>query len=300
MTLTAVRSWLGRPVKLPMARQLDAPPPDRPAAADAPPEAAVGPPAWSRDRLAATDALWGAGYQFPGGEIETLRLAKPLGLSAASSLLLLGAGGGGPSCSLVTKMGAWVSGFEMDPDLKAAAEARIARANLAKRAPVDVWSPDAPSFRDSFFHHAMLLEALNGHRPEPVLAAIAAALKPNGQLMMTELVADPSLDPADARVQAWARLERRDPAGLPSEVAITRILGRLRFDVRVAEDVSPRHIHQTLMGWRTMVRHMEAGRPSRRQAMTFVREAELWLLRLRLIQMGQLRLVRWHAIGPAG
>src|ERR1700675_4859895 len=70
------------------------------------------PPTWTPDRLVTTDALWGEGYQFPGGEIETLRLAKPLGLSKASSLLLIGAGAGGPACSLAVQCGAWVSGFE--------------------------------------------------------------------------------------------------------------------------------------------------------------------------------------------
>ena len=108
MALDAVRSWFGRPAKLPVAQQID-----EPSLARVVPLAALAPnaPKWPRERLGTTDALWGEGYQFPGGEIETLRLAKPLGLSAASSLLLLGAGGGGPSCSRATKLGVWVSGF---------------------------------------------------------------------------------------------------------------------------------------------------------------------------------------------
>jgi hypothetical protein len=42
---------------------------------------------------------------------------------------------------------------------------------------------------------------------------------------------------------------------------------------------------------------MEDTRPTRRQAMRSVQEAELWMLRLRLLQSGKLRLIRWHAIG---
>src|ERR1700722_6545859 len=57
------------------------------------------PPTWTPDRLVTTDALWGDGYQFPGGEIETLRLPKALGLSAASPLFLIGARGGGAAGS---------------------------------------------------------------------------------------------------------------------------------------------------------------------------------------------------------
>jgi len=254
------------------------------------------PPTWTQDRLGTTDALWGDGYQFPGGEIETLRLAKPLGLSAASSLLLIGAGSGGAACSLATQLGAWVSGFEADPGLVAAAVDRIARKNLTKRAQVELWNPEHPVFRQHFYHHALALEPLRGSNPQQVLAAIASALKPSGHLGMLEVIADTPLDPGNPIVAAWGRLERREPRAVPTEVSITRILGRLGFDVRIVEDLSERHIHQALVGWRAAVRAMEDTQPSRREVMRHVQEAELWMIRLRLFQRGSLRLVRWHAI----
>ena len=115
--------------------------------------------------------------------------------------------------------------------------------------------------------------------------------------MMLEVVADRPLDPTNPVTAGWARLERRDARSVPAEITITRVLRRLHFDVRVVEDVSERHVQQALAGWRTSVRGMENVRPSRRQAMRCVEEAELWLLRMRLFQLGTLRLVRWHAIG---
>jgi hypothetical protein len=160
-----------------------------------------------------------------------------------------------------------------------------------------LWDPNKPVFRPHFYHHGLGLEALRGSRPEVTLDAIAMALKPSGHLMMIEVIADKPLDPAHPIAAAWARLERRDPRGVPSEVAITRALRRLRFDVRVVEDISQRHIQQAMAGWRTTVRTMEDVRPSRREAMRSVEEAELWLSRLRLFQAGKLRLVRFHAIG---
>jgi hypothetical protein len=65
-------------------------------------------PVWPSARISVAEALWGEGFLFPGGEAETLRLAKPLGLSEASSLLLLGAGTGGPARSIATALGVWV------------------------------------------------------------------------------------------------------------------------------------------------------------------------------------------------
>jgi cyclopropane fatty-acyl-phospholipid synthase-like methyltransferase len=299
MPLTAVMNWLGWQQPPPEQPPREMPRLDPVVAAElsVPMVANRPPPKWNRERLNITDALWGQGYQFPGGEIETLRLAKPLGLSKASSLLLLGAGAGGAACSLAVHLGVWVSGFEADADLVATAVDRVARRNLTKHAQTELWNPAEPNFRDGFYHHGMALEALHGHQPERVLSAIARALKPSGHLAMTELVADTPLDPGKPVVAGWAHLERRDPRALPTEVTITRTLGRLGFDVRVCEDISERHVTHAMAGWRSLVRLMEDAPPTRREAMSSVQEAELWLLRIRLFEIGSLRLVRWHAIG---
>lgn len=254
-------------------------------------------PIWPRERILITDSLWGSGYQFPGGEIETLRLAKPLGLSAASSLLLVGAGSGGPACSLATQLGVWVSGYDADQALTHAALDRIAHHRLDKRVQAETWDPARPDFPLHYYHHCLALEPLRGTKPEPTLAALAGAIKPGGQLMMTELVADTALDPRDPTVRRWAELEHRDPSRLVPELGITRVLRRLGFDVRIAENISRRHMDQALLGWRMQVRAMEEiERPSASQAALLVREAELWLMRLRLFRSGRLRMVRWHAL----
>ena len=87
---------------------------------------------------------------------------------------------------------------------------------------------------------------------------------------------------------------------MPSELEITRVLGRLGFDVRIVEDISRRHMQYAVAGWRNAVRSMEETRPSLHQIALVVREAELWLARFRLMRAGKLRLVRWHAIGRGG
>jgi hypothetical protein len=91
-------------------------------------------------------------------------------------------------------------------------------------------------------------------------------------------------------------LERR-AAEVPSELATTDLLARLGFDVRIAEDVSRRHMDSAMQGWSAAVEAMEGARPTLRQVAVVVREAEMWLARFRLMRAGRLRLVRWHAIG---
>lgn len=255
---------------------------------------------WPVARLAVTDSLWGDGFQFPGGELETLRLARPLGLSAASSLLLVGAGSGGPPCCVATKLGAWVTGFEADAALATLANERSIRTALGRRAQTETWRPDAPDFGHGYYHHGLALETLREASPEPVLTAIATALKPGGQLTLVETVSGNVLDSQNSTAADWARLDHRNPASLPAEPAITRMLGRLGFEVRIVEDISDRYVQQALFGWRQLVGGLERMKLNPRRARPLVSEAELWLLQLRLFQQQALRRMRWHAIGRPG
>ena len=255
-------------------------------------------PEWPTARISVAEALWGEGFLFPGGHDEALRLATPLGLSAASSLLFIGAGTGGAPRSITTELGVWVTGYECNARLVAVASERNARAGLGRRAQVDLWNPIAPKFPPHYFHHTIAIEPLHGAPMEPVLTAMAAAMKPSGQFVLIEAVADRPLDASEAAVAHWAELEHR-PADVPTELGISKELAKLGFDVRIAEDISARHMHQALDGWASAVRAIEGTRPTMHHLSLIVREAELWLARLRLMREGRLRLVRWHAIGKA-
>jgi cyclopropane fatty-acyl-phospholipid synthase-like methyltransferase len=254
---------------------------------------------WPSSRIAAVEALWGSGFTMPGGGPETLRLAKPLGLSSSVTLLLVGDGLGGPAAAISTGFGAWVSSFEADPHLMAVAIARRPILDPKGRITVQGWDRSAPQFRPRSANSAMSLEALRGSKPWPLLESIAGALRPQGQIVLTELVSDESPNEKDREFAAWCRLEGRLPE-LPRSDEVTKALQKLHFDVRVMEDMSDRHITQTLGGWREAVKAMAAGpKPTMHTAAAFVTEAELWLLRISLMRRLGVRLMRWHAIGTS-
>ncbi len=251
---------------------------------------------WPPARLALAHQLWGSGFVFPGGEIETLRLARPLGASEATSLLIVGVGSGGPASSVASNMGTWVTGMESDPSLLASACKLFTKTALGKKVTIKAWNPTNPDFVARSHHHCLALEALAGARPEPILNGLAQVLKPGGQLVLTELTATAPLDRLDPTVIRWSALEARDPADMPVDISITRMLGRVGLDVRVAEDISTRHMEQAMLGWRVMLRELRNRRPTRQEAIQMISEAELWLLRRRLIRNGKLRMMRWHAM----
>ncbi len=302
MLSAALHGWLGRsppthdstPLTDDASTLTNSPP------GGAPPKSSQPRGAWSVDRLTITDRLWGDGFIIPGGDIETLRLIRPIGLSSSASVLVVGVGGGGPASCVVRNTGAWVVGVEAEPVLLERARALMKAGHFGKRANMELWDPEHPKFARRRHNHCLALEPLrSGVRPEPVLNALALTLKPSGQLVLTELVADKPLSSKDATVSRWSRLERRKIAALPSESAISRMLARVGFDVRIAEDISGRHVENAMIGWRVAVRELGEQKPNATMAAQLVAEAEMWLLRVRLLQDKQLKMMRWHAIGAA-
>jgi len=253
---------------------------------------------WHAARLELAEQLWGEGFVMPGGAAEVLHLAGPIGLSGADTLLLLGAGPFGAARTIVTARQCWVEGYERDPDLAELARHRAEEAGLRKRAPTSDLH-ETTKFRPRSASQGLSLFAIPDQPSvRPVLAGAAVAMRPGGQLGMIELVAADDL--SDVSGAHWRRLERRTEA-LPAKTAIDLALREHSFDVRIVEDISSRHVQAVLMGW---MKHLEAvaadkrnGRPPPQDLVRLmVAEAELWLLRLRLINAGRLNLIRWQAI----
>jgi hypothetical protein len=262
------------------------------------PEPVPDPPgAWTPARLRFVSALWGEGFTGPGGAEEALRLSKPLGLQSSHSLLNLGAGLGGAARAITSASGAWVSAYEQNADLARAGETLSKKAKLEKKAEIKPLDPASPRLRANYYHHALVQEALwTIEDKEKMVASLAAAVKPAGQVVITDLTTGPTpILPDDETARAWMRFDR-SPVHLISAEDETRLFARHGLDIRIAEEISARHVQQAVAGWRGMIDVLADQKPTRAQALTIIQEAELWLRRLALIRSGRLKLLRWHAI----
>lgn len=253
--------------------------------------------AWPPARLTVNDRLWGTGFTAPGGEPEILRLVRPLGATADNRLLLVGMGAGGPAKAILDATQTTLTGLEAEPALLAAATTLLADIAPRRRLRLGAWDPARPDFAAAHPHHnALALEPMRHAAAATVLPALTAAIAPGGSVVVTSLVAIEPIDPADTLIARWAHLERRDPALLPPPAQVADLLGAEGLDLRIAEDISQRHMDQILQGWRHLMSEVAAARPDRAQSAAVVAEAEQWLLRRRLIDGGRLRMMRWHTI----
>jgi hypothetical protein len=230
----------------------------------------------------------------PGGATEVLRLAALLPLAPEATLLLAGRAAHASGAVITGARGCFVAAFDPDPPAPGQPQPKRGKVTAA---PFDA---GAPAFRPRFHHHAMLLEPLRrGGTPAGLVSAAAAALRPGGQAVLLDIVARGA--PAGRAEDRWLLAEGRDTPP-PSEAAMTDALNGAGFQVHVVEDAGPRHRAAVLQGWRALLGALalEQGRPGAPAAAALVAEAEAWLLRLRLMQDGRLRLLRWHASVPGG
>lgn len=265
-----------------------APPP-----AAASPAAPAAPAAAASDRMPDTaaerrawaDRLWGEGLSLPGGASEVLRLAALLPLSPDTTLLLAGGGARAAGGVISGARGCFVSAHEPG-EQPAAASAKPGR----KVTPMP-FDAAAPAFRARYHHHAMLLEPFRAAlSPQELLQATATGLRVGGQLVLFDLVARDA-----APGGRWLEAEDRRPP--PPEAEVPRALAAAGFQVNVVEDAGPRHRRAVMEAWAALLEALRAEptRPTPIAARAMVEEAEAWLLRLRLLEQGRIRLLRWHA-----
>lgn len=247
-------------------------------------------PAAPQPTIRWSDELWGKGVLLPGGVKEASRLAALLPLNPDARLLLAGRDAGGVAAAIAEARRCPISAFLEEGD--ASPEALLVIRSQAKRIRLLPWDPASPSFQGRQ-HHALLLEPLRrGATPRALLNAVATSLLPNGQLVLLELVAEGAADPVMSR---WLQLE--GCAMPPREQEIAAALAQAGFTVHVTEDLADRHAQAVRAAWVAVTERLASTspRPPLVDMRRLVDEAELWLLRLRLLEKGALRMRRWHA-----
>ena len=94
-----------------------------------------------------SNQLWGAGFIFPGGEIETLRLTRPLGVVRRPACCWWAPAAAARPASVTRNLGAWVTGMESD---RVAARRRQRAGQpgaTGQEVTIKAWDPREPGLR---------------------------------------------------------------------------------------------------------------------------------------------------------
>ena len=247
------------------------------------------------ERLTVSQWLWGAGFHIPGAEEHLLGLVKPFALNPAMSMLDVAAGLGGPARAIAHSFGTYVTGLEPDPELAKRGMEMSVLQGMQKRAPVEAYDPDNLKLRTGLYDCILGRQATYtlGNR-EKFLYALIMALKPRGQLLLTDFVMEPKAG-AKPELSAWARLQPRAPK-LWTLAQYTDCLTKLGFDIRITEDTTENYHGLILTGWKRLLSAVDLRAMPKKHVLSILDEAETWVRTIRAIDSGALRVFRFYAL----
>jgi len=259
---------------------------------------APGEPTAPPDPLTIRQWLWGPGLHIPGTAEDVLALARPFAATAATRLLDVAAGLGGAARAIAAQSGAYVSALERDPDLARRGRALSITAGRYKQVPVGHMDPETLELRAGAFDGILGREASHLVRDkERFMRVLILGLRPRGQLLLTEFVAEPALA-GRPELAAWASLQPRDPS-LWSLRQYSDCLLSLGVELRVPEDISAAYKSQIVEGWMRLLRTVDLRSLPRGHRLAVVAEAERWMPTVAALDSGALRMYRFHVLaGP--
>ncbi len=249
--------------------------------------------AWSAERIALVQQIWGKGFTAPGGAGAVLDLVKPLNLRRRMRVLELGAGLGGAGRILARKKGVHVTGLECDGRLAKAGMALSSKAWLARKAPVHhLGGPGLKTPLGSYDCFLARNFLFAGARRAWMLRLVGAVLNRHGQLLITDFVV-PSPGERSPAIKGWLAVEPE--ASLPWATAdYANRLASMGLHVRI-DDMTDIACTAIRRAWADYLMWLRALGEGRRPDIVLVEEAERWARRVQLLETGELGVCRIHA-----
>jgi SAM-dependent methyltransferase len=271
---------------------------EAPAPPDPPESAEERARAWPARRIAAAELIWGDDFVLPGHADYTLRVARPLELSPALSLLDLSSGLGGGTRALAEHSGVWITGLERDGDLAEEAHERSREANIEKKAPVRAFDPSDFELKKRSFDCMIARELFYSIADkERLFGVLQRGLKDRGQLAFTDYVL--GSQPPSQSFEDWAGGEQL-PCYPVSVDALVGLLKSLHFECRVVTDDSDAYRADVVAAWSRLAENMENDSIPRHLLARVVAEADRWGRFLRVLDRSELRVYRFHAVYRQG
>lgn len=255
---------------------------------------------WSAPRIKIAELIWGDGFSFPGGVDHVIHMVKPMTLTSAKSMLDIGCGLGGATRTIAKTFGTWVVGMEASPALAKAGMQYSEMAGLAKKAPIQHFDPDKFELPPRKYD-AICVRDIFGNVGDKAraLAQVERALRPGGCLLVSDFALRTAETPTSDAYQKWAQGEETPPR-LCTLDDFRGNFQSLKFDTRVAEDMTDEFRELVVKGWSGLAELLAGKSLDPEEAKALARELQVWQRRLAALGSGDLRVVRLFGIKPSG
>jgi hypothetical protein len=251
---------------------------------------------WNEARIEISQYIWGEGYCGPGGPDHIIGMSKLMALSPEMSMMVLGAGLGGPARVLAHEFGAWVTGYEASEDLATAGMALSTKHGMAKKAPIQHYSPEMPEPFERNFDRAFIKDTLFTVANKPdLMRKINAKLKVDSLVLVSDYVMASATFREKPEYAQWKAQEPLTPY-LYTHDEETALFESTGFTVRVNEDISEHYVSLIAKAWSdvdgAISGLVKGGGKNKPLIDSLLREAEYWSLRSKLMESGDLKMCR--------
>jgi len=248
-----------------------------------------------QERVVLLQEVWGKGFDRPCNPDYIVDLVAPVGLDSSMSVLDVGAGLGGSTRTICETFNAWVTGLEPDSMLAAAGHLLSDRAGLVQRAAIYEETFDQLDVKPRGYDCIFAKEAFfRTSDKESLFQRLEDGLKPGGYMLFTDYVLAQDSGESEA-LQAW---RDNDPelGELWTAQQYVKALQDRKLDVPTTEDISAGVTSAVKRAWASYMEN--AGDDSRGEEMDKIvqQESQLWNRRLRALETGDLRVVRFQAV----
>ena len=246
---------------------------------------------WSTRRIEVAELVWGKGFTSFGGRDHGVKAVQSYNITSAMTLLVLGAGLGGPTRAIAAKFDAWVTGLEHSQLLAKQGMQQSVDAGMSKKAPINHADFENLDFKENSFNCVYAKEALfTVTNKQGLLEGVHKALKYDGPLLITDYMTGEDAENS-AELAAWMESEPIQPQ-LWTREQTEETLRQLMFDDRVIEDVTDIHRKEIHKAWAKFAHgQADSGIPSKLRPIVDA-EAERWTRLVAALDSGALRLVR--------
>ncbi len=251
---------------------------------------------WPPARRAFCQRLWGLGFIDPGGRDFTLHLLKPCDLGPQHTVLDLTTGLAGGAQAMSDTFGIWVDAMDPDPELATAAQEHCERKGYGTRVKISGFDPSSMTLKKKRYDCVFVRERFHTFDNKPaVIKAIRAALKPKGQLILTDFVQ--TAQGAGPATEKWRTLTGHG-ATIPTAEDYRAVMAAAKLDVLILEEDPTDFRSHVLDGWSDFVDNLDKAEFTREFVDLLMVEAERWLALTRAIDAGEVSYLRVHAIRP--
>lgn len=248
---------------------------------------------WETPAIKVMQAIWGEGFDSPGGADFALELVKPFAINNSMSVLDFGCGPGGGLRAITKEFDVWTTGVERDKALAELGKLLSTRAGLERKAEVQLYDHENFVTRQGGFDCILSKEGIyKFDQREVILARLENNLKTRGQLTIADYlradktpVDDPLLKAAFGNTPPlWTKAEYE------------KRFTELKFDLRVSEDITDKYRAMALEALDQVTRTRDGKSVIRTFPDDFLKEVESWGRRIAAMESGALKVFRFYGI----